>query len=117
MRIEIILPWPPSANQMYRHVGSKVLISERGRKYRMEVAEVLARLGNPRLEGRLFLSLQAFPPDKRKHDADNLLKGIFDGLMKAGLFEDDSQIKKLEVEMLEVATGGRVIAVVGEVTP
>lgn len=117
MRIEIILPWPPSANQLYRHVGKKVLISERGRRYRIGVAEILARLGNPRLEGNLALTLLAFPPDKRRRDAGNLEKCLADSLMKAGLFEDDSQIKRLLVEMHEPTPGGRVLAVVEEVTP
>lgn len=118
MRIELVLPWPPSANQMYRHVGAKVLISERGRKYRLEVAEVLARAGSPRLKGALSLTLLVFPPDNRRRDMDNITKNVQDSLAKGGLFKDDSQIVKLTVGKRENTPGGRLIAVVqGEVTP
>lgn len=115
MRIELVLPWPPSANQMYRHVGSKVLISERGRKYRIEVAEVLARAGSPRLEGALSLTLLVFPPDNRRRDMDGISKNVQDSFTKAGLFEDDSQIIELHVLKRANTPGGRVLAVVEEV--
>lgn len=112
--VEITLPWPPSANQMYRHVGKKVLISERGRKYRLQVAEELAKLGSPRLEGALALSVLAFPPDNRRRDLDNTLKNLQDSLAKAGLFEDDSQIARLEVVRQEPTPGGRLIVTAKE---
>lgn len=115
MRIELVLPWPPSANQMYRHVGAKVLISERGRKYRLEVAEVLARAGSPRLKGALSLTLLVFPPDNRRRDLDGLPKNLQDSLMLARLFEDDSQIVELHVLKRANTPGGRVLAVVEEI--
>lgn len=115
MITQIELPWPPSANQMYRHVGYKVLISERGRKYRAQVAEAHARAGSPRLEGLLSLKMLAFPPDNRRRDIDNLCKGLVDALMLCGLFQDDSQIVRLVVEKKGVTEGGKVIVEVEEV--
>jgi crossover junction endodeoxyribonuclease RusA len=35
--VTIKLPWPPSDNHYYRHVGPKVLISRDGRAYRARV--------------------------------------------------------------------------------
>lgn len=35
------LPFPPSNNTYYRHVDSKVLLSEKGRKYKKLVTEFL----------------------------------------------------------------------------
>ena len=32
MTLELELPWPPSVNHYYRHVGPRVLISRDGRK-------------------------------------------------------------------------------------
>ena len=45
MTAEFELPWPPSVNHYYRHVGPRVLISRDGRKYR---DNVVARLRNDR---------------------------------------------------------------------
>ena len=94
------LPWPPSVNRYYRHVGPRVLISREGRKYRMMV---VSRLGGryPKQKGRLRLTAEFYPPDARRRDLDNLLKCTQDSLQAAGLFEDDSQIKSLRLDMKE----------------
>ena len=100
VREEFDLPWPPSVNRYYRHVGPRVLISREGRKYRMMT---VSQLGGrfPKLTGRLRVSAEFYPPDARRRDLDNLLKCTQDSLQAAGLFEDDSQIKSLRLDMME----------------
>lgn len=102
---EFDLPWPPSVNRYYRHVGPRVLISREGRKYRMMV---VSRLGGAfkRLKGNVALQAQCYPPDRRRRDLDNLLKSLQDALVAAGLLDDDSQIKLLHLEMKEVIPEG-----------
>ena len=92
------LPWPPSVNRYYRHVGPRVLLSSEGRNYRMMC---VSRLGGtcPKLSGRLMLSGDFYPPDARRRDLDNLLKCTLDSLVHAGLLEDDSQIKHIDIRM------------------
>ena len=92
------LPWPPSVNRYYRHVGFRVLVSREGRKYRMMT---VSRLGGrfPKMTGRLRLTAELYPPDGRRRDVDNTLKCLQDSLQAAGLFEDDSQIKSLRLDM------------------
>lgn len=46
------------------------------------------------------------PRSKRKFDLDNTLKAILDALMKAGMYDDDSQI-----EYIEIARGNTSMAV------
>lgn len=93
------LPWPPSLNRYYRHVGPRVLISREGRKYRRMVVSRLA--GLRKLDGRLKLYGEFYPPDNRRRDLDNVgSKIIEDALMAAGLFEDDSCIKEIHIKML-----------------
>ena len=94
------LPWPPSVNRYYRHVGPRVLISREGRKYRMMT---VSRLGGrfPKFAGNLRLEAEFYPPDARRRDLDNLLKCTQDSLQAAGLFSDDSQIKSLRLDMRE----------------
>ena len=95
------LPYPPSVNHYYRHVGSRVLISRVGRLYRERVAALIFSSGVPKYPGDVFLEIQAYPPDCRRRDIDNLLKSLFDALTEAGLYKDDYNIKKLNIEMLE----------------
>ncbi len=94
---EFELPWPPSVNHYYRHVGPRVLISRDGRQYR---EGVVARFKNDRvttLTGPLELLIELYPPDNRRRDVDNSLKCLLDTFTHAGLYNDDSQICKLTV--------------------
>lgn len=102
-KIIIELPFPPSLNGYYRHVGKMVLISAKGRQYRDSVEQiaVMDNVQNIVINSLIKVSLEVYPPDKRKRDIDNILKCLFDSLTKAKVWEDDSQIKKLDVEMLE----------------
>lgn len=102
-RLLIELPWPPSVNHYYRRVGHRTLISREGRKYRTEVCAILRDLYFRPLDGELAMTVDAYPPDKRRRDADNILKSLLDALQHAGAYHDDSQIKKLNIEMLKPA--------------
>lgn len=91
------LPYPPSNNTYYRHVGHKVLLSAKGRDYRIAVEAVLfGRLGAA-LSGPLKLTMVLHRPDLRRRDLDNTLKALQDCLKHAGVYEDDSQIEHLDV--------------------
>ena len=104
--LEFDLPWPPSVNNYYRHVGPRVLISRAGRKYR---TMAVSRLGGlKKLSGAVSLSLECYPPDRRRRDLDNLLKCLQDSITAAGVLDDDSQIRRLQMEMLEPIEGGLV---------
>ena len=109
------LSWPPSVNAMWRHVvihgRPRVLLSEQGRAYRDQINRDLWHNGYTHAQSfgsaRLQLWITAFPPDKRKRDLDNVLKGLFDALEKSGLFNDDQQIDKITLERgARVVPGG-----------
>ncbi len=117
--MELTLPWPPSANHYYRRVGPRTLISREGREYRTQVCRLLAPGGGsgirkPPAGGRIALAMDAFPPDRRRRDLDNLLKCTQDALAHAGVFEDDGQIDLLAVRRCEVLGGGMVVVRVAE---
>ena len=109
--MELILPFPPSVNHYYRRVGPRTLISREGREYRRVICGLLAGGGfrRPPLDGRIALGMDAFPPDRRLRDLDNLLKCSQDSLAHAGVFEDDSQIDLLGVARREPVKGGKVV--------
>ena len=108
---KIRLPFPPTTNTYWRHVGPRVLISREGRTFRANVCALLAGGNGPRKPpagGRIALAMDAFPPDRRRRDLDNLQKPTLDALQHAGVYEDDSQIDLLVTRRREVVPGGRV---------
>ncbi len=116
MRIE--LPFPPSVNSYWRSIirgkRSVVLISERGREYRVDVqAAILKRFGILRpTQSRLSVSIHAIMPDCRQRDIDNLPKAILDALTHARVWVDDSQIDVLMIRRGAVCPpGGLVIEI------
>ncbi len=107
--IELELPYPPSANHLYRRVGSRMLISREGRKFRQRVCAILATTGVRQFDGPIRLQIEIYPPDRRRRDVDNAQKAILDSLQHGGLYRDDSQVAKLEIERLGVVPGGRLL--------
>ena len=96
--VEITLPWPPSVNTYWRMFQNRMIISEAGRKYRVAVAEqVLVQRAAKHLTGQVKVTIEAWRPDKRKRDLDNLLKAVLDSLKHAGVYEDDSLIVDLRI--------------------
>ena len=47
------------------------------------------------------MSVDAYPPDKRRRDLDNIQKSLWDALQHGGAYRDDSQIKDFECHMRE----------------
>lgn len=103
-----VLPYPPTLNTYWRHVGAKVLISEKGRAYRKTVraAAELVMFNRTMFTGPLKVQGLFLPPDQRRRDLDNLPKAILDALCHAGVYKDDSQIRHLDIQFGTVAEGG-----------
>jgi crossover junction endodeoxyribonuclease RusA len=96
--IEITLPWPPSVNTYWRNFDGRMIISARGREYRETVGDQMTLQKMVKhFKGQLKVEIEAFRPDKRRRDLDNLLKATLDGLAHAGVYEDDSQIVDLRI--------------------
>jgi crossover junction endodeoxyribonuclease RusA len=74
-----------------------MILSEKGRIYRQSVMEqcLLQRIDT--VTGPIRMEIVAFRPDNRKRDLDNLLKAVLDGMAKALVYEDDSQIRDLRI--------------------
>lgn len=106
--MELILPYPPSVNHYWRRVGPRTLISREGRTFRRNVCALLGGGGprKPPSGGRIALTMDAFPPDRRRRDLDNIQKSVLDALEHAGVYEDDSQVDLLLTQRREVVRGG-----------
>jgi crossover junction endodeoxyribonuclease RusA len=107
--IQIALPWPPSVNTYWRHVGPRVLVSAKGREYQKEVAATVLAHGMRMKPGRYSVTIWAYPPDRRRRDIDNLHKSLLDSLVKAGVIEDDEMIDDLRIVRCEMQQLGRVV--------
>lgn len=105
----LTLPYPPSINHYWRHFRGRTVISQEGRAFRANVCALLAGGGprQPPAGGRIALAMDAFPPDRRRRDLDNLQKPVLDALEHGGLYEDDSQIDLLLTRRRDVVPGGR----------
>lgn len=113
--MKLTLPYPPSINHYYRHVGAKVLISKAGRVYREHVALECIAQGAKRIDGRLRVLVQTHASDRKRRDLDNTLKSLLDALQHAGVYDDDGNIDSLHIERGEVDPANpRVLVVIGE---
>lgn len=100
--MEVTLPWPPSVNTYWRMFRGRMVISPHGREYRTAVAEqVMLQRCAMRWTVPLRVTIEAWRPDRRKRDLDNLLKAAIDALAHAGVFEDDAQIVDLRIYWAE----------------
>ena len=106
LMITLKLPYPPSVNHYWGQVGSRKFLGKKGKEFReaVYICALNARKGtlNARLEVKVYL----YPPDKRKRDIDNVLKGLLDALEHAHVYENDSQIDRLCVTRMDVVDGG-----------
>lgn len=113
--ITLTLPWPPSVNRYWRTFQGRMIISAEGRTYRKDVADqVLIQRGAKHYEGKLRVVIEAWRPDNRKRDLDNLLKAVLDSLTHAGVWADDGLIVDLRIYWAD-SIGGMLKVKVSEV--
>lgn len=104
--MRLSLPYPPSINHYWRRAGRFIHISSEGKRFRSDVAEILAREHIDPLLGRLAVRVELEPPDRRRRDIDNVQKPLLDALQHGGAYEDDCQIDWLLTERKEKKPGG-----------
>jgi crossover junction endodeoxyribonuclease RusA len=113
-----VLPFPPSINHYWRKWNNRMVISHEGREYRRAICGLLAQTAGagdePPRSGRLALCMDAFPPDRRRRDLDNLQKPLLDALQHAGVYEDDSQIDLLLSRRRQRRDMGQVVVTVSD---
>jgi crossover junction endodeoxyribonuclease RusA len=92
---ELTLPYPVSVNAMYRAYKGHLILSKKGRQYRLDVlASVLSQDRPKKLLGRLAVEFHLYMPDRRRRDISNTLKCLEDCLTHAGVWGDDEQIDR-----------------------
>lgn len=123
--MKMTLPFPPSVNTYWRApnkgpLAGRHLISAKGRAYQSEacaaIIEQLRKLPKPS-SAPAAVEIILFPPDARRSDIDNYNKALFDALTHAGIWEDDSQIKRMLVEWGPVVKKGKVEITISKYEP
>ena len=115
-RTRLELPYPVSVNDLHKPIirnGRPALVlTPQARAYRDAVAEAVLiqrakRHRDPTIgatwhgQADVAVTITVTPPDdKKKHDLDNVLKALFDGLKHADVFHDDDQVAELHVKRL-----------------
>lgn len=109
--IQIVLPWPPSINNYWRSYRGRVVISAKGRAWlkEAEIALLEQRIPRDRISHKLSVSIDQFPPDRRRRDIDNPYKVAGDLLVKAGVIEDDSLIYSLSMQRFDPEPPGKFV--------
>lgn len=108
--LKLVLPYPPSVNNYWQANGHRRFISKEGVKFTKAVQDYVKV---NRLKGfgkdQVAVSVMIHPRSKRRFDLDNTLKAILDAMMKAGLYDDDSQIEFIEIARGEQVDGGQAV--------
>lgn len=108
----IILPWAPSANEIWRNrAGSnRPHLSSDYRRFLNEVAIYYKTQGSPRIHPKQLVevTIRLFPPTNRSYDVDNRVKPTLDSLTKTGLWLDDRYVRRIEVIEGEAVKNGAV---------
>lgn len=106
--LSLTLPYPPSANRIWRVARGRIVLSDEARLYRFRVAAaVMNQIGFQRsIADPVRVTIQVFPPDRKRRDIDNIFKATLDALTHAKVWNDDSQVKRVVVEMCEPEKGG-----------
>lgn len=123
MSTTFALPYPPTVNRYWRHpstgkLAGRHLISEEGRRYRLDVQRAIIAQRVRAVAGRLAVHIVAHMPDRRTRDLDNITKAVLDGLTHAHIWVDDSVIDDLRITRGgSLVNGGQLqvtVSVIGE---
>lgn len=95
--IALSMPYPPSANRLWRAVRGRNIKSAEYRDWLARCAADLAQQRPTPLPGAYRLSLIVNRPDKRRRDLSNTIKPLEDALQSAGIIRDDADCQRLMV--------------------
>lgn len=117
--IVLHLPWPPTVNSYYKVTrNGQRYLDKKVRIFREAVLKALMeQCPELRLTDPLFMEVYLFPPDRRKRDLDNYMKGLLDALTDGELWDDDSLVNQLHIYRGEVVKDGHVRVEISDAGP
>ncbi len=104
--IELWLPYPPSANHLWRSGRGRVYPAPAYVDWQREAGEYVKDQPFETLKGPYKLFITAARPDsRRKRDLGNIEKAISDLLVKLGVVEDDQFMDALHARWVTSGDG------------
>ncbi len=102
----IVLPWPPSLNNMFLNVRGKGRVrSENYRKWATEAGWLLKSQKPHKFNEPVRVRVELNPPNARAFDLDNRNKALLDLLVEHGVIHDDSNRWVRGVSVEQVSAG------------
>jgi crossover junction endodeoxyribonuclease RusA len=97
--ISLTLPFPPTANNLFRNLKTGGRVKTGHYKAWLRDAGWLLQSQRPaKIQGPYHIKITAERPDRRARDLDNLSKGVSDLLKLHGVIRDDSDALSVKVE-------------------
>ncbi len=123
--INLTLPYPPTVNHYWKSSVKRVTgnksrvitrVSDEGKAFAEQVFWLVReQKAYKKLKADLKLVIHVYVPDRRRRDIDNLSKSLFDAMQKAGVYEDDTQIKDFRMIHSGIVKGGKVLLSIEEI--
>jgi Holliday junction resolvase RusA-like endonuclease len=113
MRFDVVLPWVPSTNSIWRSVPmpggrSRTIKSRAYREWRDRASEALSLVWKAEpYDGPVSVELRLYGPSRRSYDIDNRIKGVLD-VLQGHVLEDDAQVDRIVVRRGEMVKRGAV---------
>lgn len=109
MSLAITLPYPPSANRLWRTYRGRTVRSAEYQSWRNAAGLIVqAAARGCGLDGPYIMALEVGRPDRRRRDLDNLIKPVGDALVLGGAVRDDADCHRIEAEWVPGIAGVRV---------
>lgn len=107
----LTLPYPPSANRLWRNLKGKTVKSAEYRQWLHDGTVMIIAQRPRKMLGAYHLKVVATRPDRRQRDIDNLLKPVGDLLALCGVISNDCMAQSVYAGWSDVGPipGGAVV--------
>lgn len=99
------MPYPPSANRLWRRSGKTIHKSASYVAWLHDAGWIAKSQRPGSVRGAYKISVHAVRPDKRRRDLDNLAKPISDLLTTIGVIDDDCHCEMLSMRWVTAGEG------------
>lgn len=105
MVAELHLPYPPSANRLWRRSGRRIHKGAEYANWLVDAGFTAIKQRQPGIVGKYKISINAVRPDKRRRDLDNIIKAISDLVKSVGIIDDDCDCEQISARWVTTGEG------------
>jgi crossover junction endodeoxyribonuclease RusA len=108
----VLLPYPPSANRMWKSFGGRMVLSAEAANFKGNAAKLARAAGIPLVDGPVIVVITLHPRSNKDGsasktclDLDNPIKPVLDALQGVA-YTNDKQVRRLSVAYGNPMKGG-----------